>query len=75
VNPYAEQLTFASDRVRLRRDHVKYLALIDAIALLHQHQREVKTLERRGQAIARWSTCALRQGVTGSGSLFWLKPS
>ncbi|MDR0809690.1 MAG: hypothetical protein LBE86_11305, partial [Gemmobacter sp.] len=28
VNPYAESLTFASDRVRLRRDHVKYLALI-----------------------------------------------
>ncbi|MBK8069008.1 MAG: hypothetical protein IPK27_15710 [Rhodanobacteraceae bacterium] len=42
VNPYAEQLSFASDRVRLRRDHAKYLALIDAIALLHQHQRPVK---------------------------------
>lgn len=39
VNPYAASLTFASDRVRLRRDHVKYLALIDAIALLHQKQR------------------------------------
>ncbi|MGH8051668.1 MAG: hypothetical protein ACREPB_13500, partial [Arenimonas sp.] len=44
VNPFAEQLTFASDRVRLRRDHVKYLGLIDAIALLHQQQREVKSL-------------------------------
>jgi DNA primase len=41
VNPFAEQLTFASDRVRLRRDHQKYLALIDAIALLHQHQRPI----------------------------------
>ena len=45
VNPYAENLTFASDRVRLRRDHVKYLALIDAIALLHQHQRSVKQID------------------------------
>lgn len=51
VNPYAEQLTFASDRVRLRRDHVKYLALIDAIALLHQHQRPVHTVEVEGVAV------------------------
>ena len=51
VNPYAEQLTFASDRVRLRRDHVKYLALIDAIALLHQHQRPVCTIEVDGAAV------------------------
>jgi hypothetical protein len=52
VNPFAESLTFASDRVRLRRDHVKYLALIDAIALLHQHQREVRTVEVDGAAVA-----------------------
>jgi DNA primase catalytic core len=42
VNPYAEQLTFRSESPRLRRDHAKYLTLIDAIAFLHQHQREVK---------------------------------
>ncbi|MBA3486044.1 MAG: hypothetical protein H0T88_02445 [Lysobacter sp.] len=51
VNPFAESLTFASDRVRLRRDHVKYLALIDAIALLHQQQRRVHTLEVNGAAV------------------------
>ncbi|MDQ3511671.1 MAG: hypothetical protein M3414_08335 [Pseudomonadota bacterium] len=51
VNPFAEQLTFASDRVRLRRDHVKYLALIDAIALLHQQQRPVRTIEVDGAAV------------------------
>ena len=51
VNPFAEQLTFASDRVRLRRDHVKYLALIDAIALLHQHQRKVATVEVDGASV------------------------
>jgi DNA primase catalytic core len=39
VNPYARQLTFADVRTRTRRDHMKYLALIRAIALLHQHQR------------------------------------
>ncbi len=44
VNPYAEHLTFVHGQTRTRRDHEKYLTLIDAIALLHQHQRAVKTL-------------------------------
>jgi hypothetical protein len=44
VNPYADRLTFLDDRTRTRRDHEKYLSLIDTIALLHQHQRPVKTL-------------------------------
>ena len=39
VNPYADELTFTAERTRTRRDHEKYLTLIDAIALLHQHQR------------------------------------
>jgi len=46
INPFAPALTFASARTRNRRDHEKYLTLIDAIALLHQHQR------RRGQVLA-----------------------
>jgi DNA primase len=46
VNPYAEQLTFLDDRTRTRRDHAKYLTLIESIALLHQHQREVKGMQR-----------------------------
>lgn len=49
VNPYAEHLTFLDDKTRTRRDHRKYLALIRAVTLLHQHQREVKRLERPGQ--------------------------
>jgi len=44
VNPYADKLTFLDDRTRTRRDHEKYLTLIDTIALLHQHQRQIKTL-------------------------------
>jgi DNA primase catalytic core len=44
VNPFAEALTFLDERTRTRRDHQKYLTLIDAIALLHQHQRPVRTL-------------------------------
>src|ERR1019366_10641991 len=39
LNPFAPALTFPSARTRNRRDHEKYLTLIDAVALLHQHQR------------------------------------
>jgi DNA primase len=38
-NPYAARLTFPDESTRLRRDQRKYLTLIRAIALLHQHQR------------------------------------
>jgi DNA primase catalytic core len=44
LNPYAPALTFTTGRTRNRRDHEKYLTLIDAIALLHQHQRKAQTL-------------------------------
>jgi DNA primase catalytic core len=40
LNPYAPKLTFPTGRTRNRRDHEKYLTLIDAVALLHQHQRQ-----------------------------------
>ena len=43
VNPYAEHLTFLNEQTRTRRDHEKYLTLIDTIALLHQYQRPIKT--------------------------------
>lgn len=46
VNPYAEQLSFAAEHTRARRDHQKYLGLIDAIALLHQHQRPIRQVQR-----------------------------
>ncbi len=39
MNPWADLLTFTAERTRTRRDNEKYLTLIDAIALLHQHQR------------------------------------
>lgn len=51
VNPYAEQLSFLSNRTRTRRDHRKYLALIRSIALLHQYQREVKTTYYRDKEL------------------------
>ena len=51
VNEFAEELEFRHDRTRARRDHVKFLTLIRTIALLHQHQREIKTGEHNGEQI------------------------
>ncbi len=51
ANPYAEDLTFLDSRTRARRDHMKYLTLIRAIALLHQHQRLRKSVAHEGRRV------------------------
>ncbi len=51
ANPYADRLTFLDDRTRTRRDHMKYLTLIRTIALVHQHQRPVKTVDHNGRRV------------------------
>ena len=43
VNEQAPELSFPDSMTRTRRDHMKFLTLIRAIAFLHQWQREVKT--------------------------------
>jgi len=51
VNPYSEQLEFFASRLRMRRDHDKYLTLIRSIAFLKQYQRPVKTGVYNGKAL------------------------
>jgi DNA primase len=51
VNPFAPDLDFASHVTRTRRDHMKYLTLIRAVTLLHQHQRPLKTTTHRGRRV------------------------
>jgi DNA primase catalytic core len=51
TNPYARRLTFLDDKTRTRRDHSKYLSLINSIALLHQYQRRIKTDARNGTSL------------------------
>jgi Mn-dependent DtxR family transcriptional regulator len=40
VIPYADRLSFPSAWMRTRRDHARFLNLIEVSAFLHQHQRE-----------------------------------
>ncbi len=42
VNPFTPYIDYPFDRLQMRREFGKYMALINAITLLHQHQREVK---------------------------------
>jgi len=51
LNPFAQFLTFPDQTTRLRRDHEKYLTLIDTIAFIHQHQRPIRVAERAGQRV------------------------
>jgi hypothetical protein len=51
VNPFAESLRFPDHTTRTRRDHMKYLTLISAVALLHQYQRPLKTAVYRGEKL------------------------
>lgn len=51
VNHYAHQLQFLTDQTRRRRDHVKYLTLIQAVTLLHQYQRELKSIQVGGETV------------------------
>jgi DNA primase len=42
VNRYADQLSYADDRLQGRRDQPKYLNLINAVALLRQMQKQAR---------------------------------
>jgi hypothetical protein len=44
-NPYALLLDFPADSLRTRRDHERFLSLIEAVAFLHQYQRPIKQVD------------------------------
>ena len=71
--PLRPALTFLDDRTRTRRDHEKYLTLIDTIAFLHQYQRPLKTGRRRSSSTSksRWTTLPPPTGWPGKS---WAAP-
>lgn len=44
-NPYAESLSFPTQKLKTRRDNEKFLRLINVICFLHQYQRKLKKLK------------------------------
>ena len=51
VNPHAPSLGFSDRATRSRRDNAKYLGLVRAVALAHQHQREHKQVTVGAKAV------------------------
>lgn len=51
ANPFAPKLTFPATSIQARRDHKKYLGLIQTIALVHQAQREKKRKTIYGETV------------------------
>ena len=67
VNPFADQLTFPDHKTRYRRDHEHYLTLIDAICLLHQHQRK-RVTRKSGEETAEYIEVAV-EDITAANRL------
>jgi DNA primase catalytic core len=51
VNSFTKYLTYPSRSIITRRDHEKYLGLIDVITFLHQYQRKPKTMDIDGESV------------------------
>src|SRR5271165_1952190 len=51
VNPHAPMLGFSDRATRHRRDNAKYLGLIRAVALAHQHQRPRRQVQVEGRTV------------------------
>lgn len=51
VNPHAPSLAFSDQQTRARRDNAKYLGLIRAVVLAHQHQRPRKQVTVGGKTV------------------------
>jgi len=61
VIPFAERLTFPSTWMRTRRDHARFLNLIEVSAFLHQYQRE----KRNGAIVASVADYAVAYALAG----------
>jgi DNA-binding transcriptional ArsR family regulator len=61
VIPFADKLSFPSAWMRTRRDHARFLNLIEVSAFLHQHQRE----KRNGAILAAVADYEVAYGLAG----------
>jgi hypothetical protein len=62
VIPFADKLSFPSSWMRTRRDHARFLNLIEVSAFLHQHQRE---RSREGAIVASLADYEAAYGLAG----------
>ena len=63
VNPHAPMLGFSDRATRHRRDNAKYLGLIRAVALAHQHQRPRRQVDVGGATVTYIEATVGRRGL------------
>lgn len=63
VIPFAEAITFPAETVRTRRDHARFLNLIEAVAFLHQKKRPVREIQGRAYIEATLEDYDLARGL------------
>ena len=63
VIPYADKLTFPTAWMRTRRDHARFLNLIEVSAFLHQYQRERRGRARSWRVLADYAIAYALAGV------------
>src|SRR5262249_36058080 len=63
IIPFADKLGFPSSWMRSRRDHARFLNLIEVSAFLHQHQRE----KRQGAVVAAMADYETAYALAGEG--------
>ena len=69
VNPHAPSLGFSDRATRNRRDNAKYLGLIRAVALAHQHQRSRQQVAVEGKTVTYIEATERRRGRWPNGSV------
>lgn len=68
VNPFAQKIKFPIEWLRTRRDHLRFLNLIEGITFLNQYQREEKQLD--SNIASSLSPLGNRHAATGGGQLY-----
>ena len=51
VIPFADEINFPTQWLRTRRDHERFLSLLEIVAFLHQHQRPIRTNDNGAEYI------------------------
>jgi DNA primase len=65
VIPFADLLEFPASWLRTRRDHLRFLNLIEAICFLHQHQRPTEKADGREYVLATVEDYKAAYGLAG----------
>lgn len=71
--PFVDLIRFPDRPIRVRRDHQRFLTLIEAVCLIHQRQREVRVIDGTEYLVATADDYAIAHELAGKVLLQTLK--